>query len=103
MEKLAAGACTTSGSKNPDWKANHWPSGAVSTEEEGKKVRRMAAERQEMNGLQPSSNEVEGDFIMCEVEEQQAARLEVKGPERRAVIRVDSEKTQDYVRKRFTF
>ena len=49
----------------------------------------------------PSSNEVGSDFVMCEVEEQQAARVEVQGPKRKAVIRVESEETQDYVRTRF--
>ena len=53
--------------------------------------------------IQPSSNEAEGDFIMCEVEEQQAARVEVQSPKRRAVIRVESEKTKDYVRKQSTY
>ena len=56
-----------------------------------------------MNGvipeIQPSSNEAEGDFILCEVEEQQAARVEVQRTKRRAVIRVESEETKDYVRK----
>ena len=36
---------------------------------------------------------------MREVEEQQAARVEVQGPKRR-VIRVESEETQDHIRKR---
>ena len=48
---------------------------------------------------QPSSNETDGGFVMCEVEEQQAARVEVQGPKRR-VIRVESEETQDYARER---
>ena len=98
MEKLAVEGAVTgaaSGSKNPDGKADHRPSGAVSTKEECEKVRRMATERQEMKGLipemQPSSNEAEGDFILCEVEEEQAARVEVQGPRRRAVIRVESD------------
>ena len=30
---------------------------------------------------QPSSNETNGGFTMCEVEEQQTARVEVQGPE----------------------
>ena len=34
---------------------------------------------------------------MCEVEEQQAARVEVQAPTRKAVIRVESEETQDDV------
>ena len=62
-------------------------------------------ERQEMEvdevipGMQPSSNETDGGFVMCEVEEQQAALVEVQGPKRR-VIRVDLEETQDCVRER---
>ena len=62
-------------------------------------------ERQEMEvdevilGMQPSSNETDGGFVMCEVEEQQAARVEVQGSKRR-VIRVDLEETQDCVRER---
>ena len=48
-------------------------------------------------GTQLSSNETDGGFIMCEVEEQQAALVEVLGPKRR-VIRVEAEETQDYVR-----
>ena len=41
-------------------------------------------------GMQPTSKETNGGFIICEVEEQQAARVEVQGPKRR-VIRVESE------------
>ena len=48
-------------------------------------------------GTQPSSDETDGGFVMCEVEERQEARVEVQGPKRR-VIRVESEATQDYVR-----
>ena len=36
---------------------------------------------------QPSTIEVDGGFVMWEVEEQQSARVEVQGPKRR-VIRV---------------
>ena len=39
---------------------------------------------------------------MCEVEEQQAARVEVQDPKSRAVIRVESEKTQDCVLERLS-
>ena len=35
------------------------------------------------SGMQPSSKETDGGFIVCEVEEQQPARLEVQGPRRR--------------------
>ena len=90
MEKLAVEGAVTgaaSGNKNSDGKADHWQSGALSTKEEGEKVRRVAAERQEMNGvipeIQPSSNETEGDFIMCEVEEQQAA-CRSRGPKKKS-------------------
>ena len=71
MENLAVeGAVTVaaSGSKNPDREADHWQSSAASTKEAQEKVR----------------NEAEGDNIMCKVEEQQAARVEVQGPKRRA-------------------
>ena len=37
---------------------------------------------------------------MCELEEQQAVRVEVQLPKRRAVIRVESEETQHYVPER---
>ena len=51
------------------------------------------------SGKQPSSNQTDGGFLICEVDEQQAARVEVQGPERRAVICSESEEeTQDYVR-----
>ena len=52
-----------------------------------------------ITGTQPSSNETDGGFLLCEVEEQQAARVEVQGPKRR-VTRVEPEETQDYVRGR---
>ena len=38
-------------------------------------------------GMQPSSNETHGGFVMCEVEERQEACVEVQGP-RRGVTRV---------------
>ena len=47
--------------------------------------------------MQTSSDETDGAFIMCEVEERQDARVEVQSPRRR-VIRVESEARQDYVR-----
>ena len=37
---------------------------------------------------------------MCDVEEQQAVRVEAQPQKRRAVIRVESEETQDYVMER---
>ena len=102
-EKLAvkgAVTSTASGSKNLDRKQDHWSPRATITKEKGGDVRLTAAESQELD-VQPSSNEADGDFIMCEVEEQQAARVGVQAPKRGAVIRVESEETQDYVRERF--
>ena len=101
MDKLAVeGAVTSSasGSKNLDGKADRWSAGVAITKR--KMERLTAAERQEMDGaipeIQPASW-AEGPFVMCEVEEQQAARVEVQRPKRRAAIRVETEETQDYV------
>ena len=44
--------------------------------------------------------EADGGFIMCEVGEQQAVRVEAQPQKRRAVIRVASEESQDYAMKR---
>ena len=44
--------------------------------------------------------EADGGFVVCEVEEQQAVRVEAQPQKRRAVIRVESEETQDYVMER---
>ena len=80
-----------------------WSGRTKTTEEEGEAVKGGEYEEQgkevdeAVPGMQPSSNEADGGFIICEVEEQQAARVEVQGPRRR-VIRVESEETQDYVR-----
>ena len=74
MENLAVEGPVTvaaSGSKNPDREADHWQSSAASTKEAREKVR----------------NEAEGDNFLCEIEEQQAARVEVQGPRRRAAKR----------------
>ena len=93
-----------SGSKNPDGKADRWWTPTVITKAESEGVRLAVTERQEMNVVIPevqAANGVEGDFIMCEVEEQLAARGEVQGPNRREVIRVESGETQDYVRERW--
>ena len=40
---------------------------------------------------------------MCEVEEQQTARVDIEGRKRRAVIRVESEETHDHVWERFAY
>ena len=47
-----------------------------------------------------SSTEEEGGFIMCAVEEQHAVRFEAQPQKRRAVIRVESDETQDYALER---
>ena len=73
------------------------------TKEEGEEVKGTENEGQGMEAdevipwMQASSNEADGGLIMCEVEEQQAARVEVPGPKKR-VMRVESVETQDYVR-----
>ena len=91
---------------HPEGKADHWSTQTVLTEEEHEGVKLAENERHEMKldgvipGMQPLSNEAAGGFIMCEVEEQQAARVEVQGPKRRTVFRVESEETQDCVRER---
>ena len=102
MEKLAVEgslSVAASGFKHRDGKADHWSTQTALTTDESRGVGLAVNERQEMEvdevvpEILPSSNETEGDFIMCEVEEQQAA-----GPERRAVVRVQPEETQDYAR-----
>ena len=50
-------------------------------------------------GTQPSSNAADSVSTISEVEEQQAARVEVHDPRRR-VIRVYSEETKDHVHER---
>ena len=51
-------------------------------------------------GMQPSSNETNGGLIMCEVEEQQAARVEVQGPNKKSDTRGTSVKLWKSVRKK---
>ena len=99
-EKLAvkgAVTSTASGSKNPDRKADNWfPGRATITKEESEGVKLTAAESQEVDEvvpeIQPSSNEAEGDFVMCEVEEQQAVRVKVQTLKRKAVILMENQK-----------
>ena len=75
---------------------------ATITKEESEAVKLTEAESQKVEQvvLEPSSIEAEGGFIICEVEEQQAVRVEAQLPKRRSVIRVESEETQDYVLER---
>ena len=63
----------------------------------GARLRQGAEVDEVIPGMQPSSNETDGGFIVCEVEERQAARVEVQSLQRR-VIRVESEETQHHVR-----
>ena len=109
MEKLAVEgnfSFAASGSMNPEGKADRWSTEAVLTTEEGEGVTLAENERQEMEvdevipWTQPSSNEADGGFTMCEVQEQQAARVEVQVPKRRAVIPAESAETLDTVQER---
>ena len=108
MEKLeveGSFSVAEGGSSDPERKADHSSARTVLAKEESEGVKGAENERQgmEVDGVipetQPSSNETDGGFIMCQVEEQQAARVEVQGPKRR-VIRVESAETQDFVRER---
>ena len=105
MEKLEVEesfSVAEDGSMDPERKADHCSGRTVLAKEE-EEVEGTENEGQGMDvdevilGMQRSTNETHGGFKMCEVEEQQAARVEVQGPERR-VIRVVSEETQEYVR-----
>ena len=65
-----------------------WPLGtATITKEESEGVKLPAAESQKVDDVvrerQPSSTGAEGGLLMCEVEEQQAVRVEVQLPEER--------------------
>ena len=41
-----------------------------------------------IRGIQPLSKETDGGFIMCKVEEPQAARVEVQGPKKSDTCRI---------------
>ena len=108
MEKLeveGSFSVAEGGSTDPKRKADHSSARTVLTEEESEGLKGVENERQGMEvddvipETQPSSNETDGGFIMCQVEEQQAARVEVQRPKRR-MTRVESAETQDYVRER---
>ena len=85
---------TASGSRNPDTKADSWSKEASPIATESTKVEEAAA------GKEASSMDAEGGFVMWGVEEQQAVRVEAWPQKRRAVIRLESEETQDYVMER---
>ena len=89
MEKLeveGSFSVAEGGSTDPKRKADHSSARTVLTKEESEGVKGAENERQGMEvddvipETQPSSNETDGGFIMCQVEEQQAARVEVQGP-----------------------
>ena len=91
MEKLAVEesvSVTAGGSMNPERKADHRSARTVLTIEESEEVKGAENERQgtEVDDVipetQPTSNEADGGFLMCEVVEQQAARVEVQGPKK---------------------
>ena len=77
------------GSMDPERKVDHWSARTVLTQEESEKVQGTENERQGMEvdevipGMQPSSKQTDGGFILREVEEQQAARAEVQSSKRR--------------------
>ena len=94
---------TASGSKNSDVKADHWSSGAAITTEENKRVRLIAAERQEMNGVIPKmqfANEADGDFLY-EVEERHSAVQGPKKQKKRKTLFVKCLVVKTSVRKKF--
>ena len=107
MEKLeveGSFSVAEGGSMDPERKADHWSVRTKTTKEEGEEVKGAEYEEQVMEvdvavaGMQPSSKETDGGFLICEVEEQQPARVvEVQCPKRK-VIREESEETQDHVR-----
>ena len=74
------------------------------TKEESERVEPTAAESQKFDEVasekQASSTDAEGGFRMREVEEQQAVRVEIQIPKRRAAIHVESEETQGYALER---
>ena len=91
MQKLeveGSFSVTQGGSMDPEMKADHWSTRTVLTKEESEGVKGAENEKQGMevdeviSGTQPSSNETDGGFTRCEVEEQPAARVEVQGPKR---------------------
>ena len=93
------------GSKDPKGKVAHWSARIKTTKEESEEMKGAENEKQGSKmevdeatpGMQPSRNETEGGFTMCEVEERQEARAKAQRPTRR-VIRVESEEEmQDYV------
>ena len=77
MEHLAVQgifSLAASGSTNLKEKAGHWSTQTVLAQELDDVI----------PGMQPSRNETDGGFIMCEVEEQQAARVEVQGSKKKS-------------------
>ena len=92
MEKLeveGSFSVAEGGSMHSEGKADHWSARMVLTKEESEEVKGTENEGQGMEvdevvpGMQPSSKETDDGCFMCEVEEQQSARVEVQGPKRR--------------------
>ena len=85
---------TAGGSVHPEGKADHRSTQTVFTKEGSEGVKGAENEKQGMEvdevipGTQLSSNEADGGLKLGEVEEPQAARVEVQGPKRRTVIHV---------------
>ena len=61
------------GSTDSERKADHWSARTVLTKEEGEEVKGTENEGQGMVvvilGMQPLSNETDGGFVICEVED----------------------------------
>ena len=96
LEKLAvewsfSGAASRS--KHPDGKADHWSTQTVPRKEESEGVRLDWLETKDRkwkwtrSSLRYSSRAMKRKavFIMCEVEEQQAARVEVQSPKKKGI------------------
>ena len=86
LEVEGSFSVTEGGFMDTERKADHWSARTVLTKEESEEVKGAEKEKQRMEVVevitetQPSSNETNGGFTMCEVEEQQTARVEVQGP-----------------------
>ena len=113
VEKLASECEVTrtagSGSRNPEMEAERLSAEvtpakseddekvlpmeeAVDCSQESKRIEEVTA------GKHAPSTEMEGGFVMCEIGgEQQPVRVKAPPQKRRAVIRVESAETQDYV------
>ena len=83
---------TAGGSVDPKGKVGHWSAWLNTTKEGSEEVKGTENEKEgskmevgaAIPGMQPSSNETDGGFIMCEVEDRQEASVEVQGPKKKS-------------------